>query len=139
MKIKLKFVIDTNIFVAGLINSKGACRKLIDHFLFDHFTLIICREIYQEYEYVLLHSDLIARSDAIEFLGLLRETALFCKIANTLTICTDRDDNKFLEAALESSAEYLVTKNIRHYPYKKYQDVKIVRISKALDALEKIF
>jgi len=28
---KLKFVIDTNIFIAGLINEKGACRKLIDH------------------------------------------------------------------------------------------------------------
>lgn len=36
-------------------------------------------------------------------------------------------------------ADYLVTKNIRHFPYKNYQNVQIVKISKFLKVLETEF
>ncbi len=53
-----------------------------------------------------------------------------------LDVCSDSSDNRFLECATVGNADYLVTKNIRHFPYKTYANVKIVRIKKFLDALE---
>jgi len=43
-----------------------------------------------------------------------------------------------LECAVEGKADYLVTKNIRHFPLKEYQGVNIVRIRKFLDVLERL-
>jgi hypothetical protein len=39
--------------------------------------------------------------------------------------------------AVAGHADYLVTKNIRHFPYKMYEHVRIVRIRTFLNALEK--
>lgn len=52
--------------------------------------------------------------------------------------CADPSDNRFLECAVAGHADYLVTKNIRHFPQKTYEDVKIVRIRKFLSVLETI-
>lgn len=137
MKKKHRIVIDTNIFVSGLINPRGACYKLIDHFLYRHFDLILCAEILNEYEFVLRHSALISPDDAAEFLYLLKQAAIFCKIENVLQICIDTSDNKFFETAIAGGANFLVTKNMRHFPLKKYEGLRIVKVSKALTELEK--
>ncbi|NIR49987.1 PIN domain-containing protein [candidate division KSB1 bacterium] len=55
-----------------------------------------------------------------------------------LAVCTDQSDNRFLECAVAGNADYLVTKNTRHFPPKHYSGVKIVRIRKFLNALEKV-
>ena len=98
--------------------------------------MIICPEIFEEYKYVLFNSKLIDLQDAESFLQSLNEISIFCVISNSLDVCKDKSDNKFLEAAIEGSADYLVTKNIRHFPYKQYDSIKIVRVSKALKAIE---
>jgi hypothetical protein len=55
-----------------------------------------------------------------------------------LEVCDDKADNVFLECAFAGNADYLVTKNIRHFPPKEYANVKIVRIRRFLQALEEI-
>lgn len=54
----------------------------------------------------------------------------------TLDVCRDESDNRFLECAVEGQADYLVTKNIKHFPYKQYQGINIVRIREFLTVLE---
>ncbi len=44
-------------------------------------------------------------------------------------MCKDPDDNKFLETALVGRAEFLVTKNLKHFPKKKYEDGRIVSVA----------
>lgn len=109
---------------------------MIDHFLADHFDLIVSPEIYDEYKYVLKNSKLIDQMEAIAFIELLHETAMFCYTSNILDICRDKSDNKFLEAAIEGTVDFLVTKNIKRFPYQEYQGIKIVKVSKALKAIE---
>jgi len=55
-----------------------------------------------------------------------------------LSICSDLSDNRFLECAVAGNADYLVTKNIRHFPPKEYENIRILRISQFLTVLEKI-
>ncbi|MFQ5637133.1 MAG: putative toxin-antitoxin system toxin component, PIN family [bacterium] len=58
-------------------------------------------------------------------------------MSEKLNVCKDPSDNIFLETATAGNAKYLVTKNIKHFPFKLYQDVEIVRVSKFLSHLEK--
>jgi len=45
--------------------------------------------------------------------------------AEKLSLCSDPDDDRFLECALAAQAAYLVTGNVRHFP-KDYKPVAIV-------------
>jgi predicted nucleic acid-binding protein len=59
-------------------------------------------------------------------------------ITGVLHVCKDPDDDIFLETAFFANADFLVTKNLNHFPKKSYQGVKIVKVSAFLRELEKI-
>jgi putative PIN family toxin of toxin-antitoxin system len=52
----MKAVIDTNVFLAALINRSGAPAKIRQHWLDEHFTLVISPPIEFEYADVLRRS-----------------------------------------------------------------------------------
>ena len=55
-----------------------------------------------------------------------------------LNVCSDLSDNRFLEGAVAGNADYLVTKNIRHFPQKEFLGVKIARVRDFLKVLERL-
>ena len=64
--------------------------------------------------------------------------SLHVQISGTLHACKDPDDDKFLETAVAGGANFLVTKNLKHFPYKSYGSVRIVSVATFLEELEKI-
>ncbi len=38
----------------------------------------------------------------------------------------DPDDNKFLECASEAKAEFLITGNTKHFPFKEFKETRVV-------------
>ncbi|HEX9652715.1 MAG TPA: PIN domain-containing protein, partial [bacterium] len=52
-------------------------------------------------------------------------------------VCKDPDDNKFLETAVIGRADFLVAKNLKHFPRKKYESVRIVSVATFLRSLKK--
>jgi len=70
---------------------------------------------------------------------LISKRSRFVQITGAFQICKDSDDDKFLETALAGGADFLVTKNLKHFPHKSYQSVRIVNVTKFLQALEKLF
>jgi len=135
----LKVVIDTNILVSGLGNPRGAPAKLIDRWLHGQFDLIASNPIFAEYTKILLNHPHVPDEKAGNFLGSLITLSEFVQIPEALIVCKDPSDNVFLETAVVGNAEYLVTKNIKHFPIKQYQSVRIVRVSQMLSELEKKF
>ena len=135
----IKAVIDTNVFVAGLLNSTGAPAKLILRWLKGQFDLVISEQTMQEHEFVFRHLQEVDQDKASELLKELRLSALRVAIPEQLHVCKDADDDKFLETAVIASADFLVTKNTKHFPAKRYQSVRIVTVSKFLDFIEKQF
>lgn len=137
----LHAVIDTNHIMSAILSSRGASAKLIEWMTReeDYFRLLISQPIWNEYQSV---ADwLIPDSRQLEKEGILNAIRLQAKWITPsiqLTVCRDLSDNRFLECAVAGGAKYLVTKNIHHFPHKEYRGVKIVRISKFLEALEKI-
>ncbi|MBC8184811.1 putative toxin-antitoxin system toxin component, PIN family [candidate division KSB1 bacterium] len=137
MKVKPKAVIDTNIFLSGLLNEFGAPAKLIKHFQNDEFLLVLSENILQEYQEVILEFNndvLINQADDL-FLTILNR-AIFINPSEKHDVCRDKDDNKFIDCAIAANAEYIVTKNIKHFPIKKYKGIKIVKIKDFLTVIE---
>ena len=136
----LRVVIDTNHIMSAILSERGASSKLIDWMTReeDYFRLLLSQPIWDEYVAVanwLIPASLQTEKERV--LDTLRSQAIWIEPNAELQVCRDSSDNRFLECAVFGHADYLVTKNIKHFPYKTYQGVKIVRIRTFLDALEK--
>ncbi len=135
----VRVVIDTNHIISAMLSGRGASAKLIDWMTGeeDYFQLLLSAPIWQEY--ITVAGWLIPASRHPEkerILRVLRTHSAWIEPDIQLHVCPDPGDNRFLECAVVGHAEYLVTKNIRHFPQKQYEQVKIVRIRKFLGVLE---
>lgn len=73
--------------------------------------------MYAEYEEVIRRPRL-ARNDEViaATLQTVREIGFWVKPVETIKVCSDPDDNIFLECAHAARADYLVTGNVKHFP-----------------------
>jgi putative PIN family toxin of toxin-antitoxin system len=137
----LRVVIDTNHIISAILSSRGASAKLINWMTReeDYFRLLLSESIWDEYftvaDWLIPNSKQPEKERIMEALSTHSE---WIKPDIRLDACRDASDNHFLECAVAGNADYLVTKNIRHFPPKEYRYVKIVRIKKFLKVLEKI-
>lgn len=135
MRPTIKAIIDTNILISSLLNDLGAPAKLIAHWEQGLFEIVLSDDIFNEYKRVFLEfTDRVEASKALELLEALKEKALWVEPSQKVSVCKDSSDDKFIECAVASGAEYLVTKNIRHFP-KIYKGVRVVKIKAFLSKL----
>lgn len=134
----MRAVIDTNIFLAGLLNADGGAAKIIRAFRDEEFELIVTHEVFDEYLRVihLFDNDLPAYKSE-ELLELVFAKAIKARPAVNHGLCKDADDEKFISAALGGHADFIVTKNTKHFP-KNALSVKVVNVRAFLDAVEKL-
>ncbi|MDZ7291954.1 MAG: putative toxin-antitoxin system toxin component, PIN family [candidate division KSB1 bacterium] len=135
----MKAVIDTNVVLAGLANRKGASFKILEHYLHRQFEWVNSQPVLDEYQGVLSVSQKVAPVHLQIFLHLLRKRTRLVQITGSLRVCKDPDDDKFLETAIIGGANFLVTKNLKHFPRKSYQKVRIVTVAAFLKEIEKLF
>jgi putative PIN family toxin of toxin-antitoxin system len=135
----LKAVIDTNVVFAGLANRKGAAFKIFQRFFQGQFSWINSVETLDEYEGVLSLSKKISTISLYIFLHLLRNRSVLVQIKNSLHVCKDPDDDKFLETAIIGDADFLVTKNLKHFPRKSFENVRILNVAAFLTEIEKLY
>jgi uncharacterized protein len=134
----LRAVIDTNIFLAGLLNAEGGTAKIIRAFQDGEFDLVVTPEVFDEYVRVLhLFDNAIPASKSEELLELVFEKAVKARSASARELCTDADDEKFISAALAGQAAFLVTKNKKHFP-KEVSSMKVVNVREFLQKIEKL-
>ncbi len=134
----MRAVIDTNIFLAGLLNMDGGAAKIIQAFRDGEFELIVTHEVFDEYVRVIhLFDNDVPAHKSEELLELVFSKADKVRPAAARGLCSDADDEKFLSAALGGHADFIVTKNKRHFP-KDAASVKIVNVREFLGAIEKL-
>lgn len=134
----MRAVIDTNIFLAGLLNMDGGAAKIIRAFQNGEFELIVTREVFDEYVRVIhLFDNEVPAHKSEELLELVFAKADKVPPAAALRLCSDADDEKFLSAAVGGHADFIVTKNKKHFP-KDAASVKIVNVREFLGAVEKL-
>ncbi|MCB9034800.1 MAG: putative toxin-antitoxin system toxin component, PIN family [Chitinophagales bacterium] len=125
-----KIILDTNVIVAALISNSVPTMILYDLVLTQEVNICLSNEIYLEYLAV-LNRDKFSKfsnfkSKANIVVSQLLDTATFYETNIKIDILTDTSDNKFLELAAVSNADFLITGNTLDFNLTEFEYTKIV-------------
>jgi putative PIN family toxin of toxin-antitoxin system len=128
-------VLDTNVIVSAHLKEEGLERFVLDLALARKLQLFLSEEILGEYEGVLARAAFkLSPAKVAASLRLIEKAATMVYPEKRITAAKDPDDNKFLEYAAESQADYLVTGNKKHFP-KQWQQTRIVNTRELLQEI----
>ena len=131
----IRVVFDANILFSAAFKRVGVPAQVVDLVTSGILTPCISNAIMEEYLDVLTRPVLRPHAArAREVLALMDKFAVHASPTRKLSLCSDPDDDRFLECALAAGAAYLVTGNVRHFP-KDYEPVRIVTPRQLLSRL----
>ena len=139
----IKAVLDTNILVSGLISSEGSPAKIIDFWEGEKFSLITSEEIIGEVVRVLSYPKIRTKynldKERIEdFINGLTIFSEVCKPQEKISVINDDpEDNKFLEAAVQVSADFIVSGDKHLLKLGEYEKIQIVKANTFLDLFKR--
>ena len=125
-----KVIIDTNVIVSALI-SYSYPAKILEKLVFGlKVTPCLTTEIFEEYLDVLRRDkfkkvpDFVNKAEVV--LVKFREISSLYFTNTKIELLTDISDNKFLELAAVSSADFLITGNTMDFRLKEFEYTRIV-------------
>ncbi|MDJ0598459.1 MAG: putative toxin-antitoxin system toxin component, PIN family [Crocosphaera sp.] len=124
-----KIVIDTNVFISALLNPLGTPKQVIE-IAVNHFTILQSESTYQELETRISKKKFdkyLEKNDRLDFLLAIKYKSSFIDICHQTIICSDSDDNKFLELAVSGIANYIITGDNDLLTIKSYQEIEIIK------------
>lgn len=123
----IKAVYDTNVVVAALLNPEGIPAFLLDLATQGRISLFLSPYLVMEYETVLRRAKFdFSPGRVTTILQAIQSHATLVTPRVTLQILSDSFDNHVLGCAVEAKADYLVTGNRRHFPFRVFQGIGIV-------------
>ena len=125
---KIKAVLDTNVIISGIFWT-GAPFAILGAWQQQRFLLVISPPILDEYRRVL---DEMTKQRPIPVLGSILEiielhSEMVTPVRFPKSVCSDPDDDKFLEAALAARADYVVSGDAALLEIKNHQGIQIVK------------
>jgi putative PIN family toxin of toxin-antitoxin system len=130
------WVLDTNVVVSGLLSPFGPPGRLIDALLARKLLLAIDDRVLLEYREVLLRPKFQFDCDKVQsFLAIMSFQFPVQAIRVKGISAADPDDTKFLEVAVASKANALITGNTKHYPSATRGNVRVLKPAEAWEEL----
>ena len=135
----MKIVLDTNVLVSGFFPRQSPPTIILDMIIEGILTVCYSSEIFIEYEEVLNRKKFI-------FIDKDRRKIVLNYIKNNGYLVSDipvgirlpdRDDEKFINAALSGQAQYIITGNMKHYPEIKYNATRVLLPADFLKEIKK--
>ena len=134
---KPKVVVDTNIFVSAHLVAKGNPAKVINCWVEDKYTIILSTPIIEEIAKV-LHRKGITIDRIERLLFLICQKAIMAPTKEKISVIKDDpNDNKFLECAVYSKADYIISGDKHLLDLEEYEGIKILTPKEFLEVLEK--
>ena len=133
---KPKTVIDTNIAVSALIARRGFSAQLFEKIILGEIQNFTSKEIIEEIEDVLKRKEITKRTAKPSRDFILTNylaKSIEVKPKTKVTIVEDKDDNKFIETALEAKADYIVSGDHHLLELKEFRGIKIVKAKELLE------
>lgn len=125
-----KVILDTNVIVSALISSSYPSKILYHLALTGKVDICLSEQVYLEYVDVLRRkkflkfNDFLINADIV--LKRLNEVSFFFQPTTKIDVLSDDGDNKFLELALVSNADFLITGNTNHFDFAEFGITRIV-------------
>lgn len=124
----IRVVLDTNVVVSAFLQPLGIPAAVLRLGLARTLEICVSEPILAEYEEVLLRPRFgLEPKDVKAGTSAIRAASLLVRPKHIVTVCTDDDDNRFLECAEEADADYLATGNLRHFP-KAWKGTRVVNV-----------
>jgi len=134
----MKVVLDTNVIVSGLLSPFGPAGQIIRQVASGDLELCYDARILSECKSVLIREKFPFIRESVE------DLLYQIKVNGNLTTgkplikrLPDKDDEPFLEVALSCGARYLVTGNLKHYPTKNQEGIRILSPTEFLEVYRK--
>lgn len=93
---------------------------------------------YTEYKQLLLTFPKIPAIKSKKILKIIDQLAIKINVRENFYVCKDGSDNKFMDCAVNGQADYLVTKNLKHFP-RDFRGVKVISVGDFLDVIERYY
>jgi uncharacterized protein len=113
----LRLVIDTNVLISAALKPDGLQRTALILAVTKPALFYVSHPILKEYADVLSRPELAIRKGIRQqLLQLVKNHSHIVTPSRRLEVCTDPDDNVFIECADAARADYLITGNQKHFP-----------------------
>ena len=123
----MRVVADTNVLVSGLLSPFGPPGVVVAQIVSGAVSLCYDGRILAEYADVLSRETFqFSETSIAALLGAIQVNGELTYAAPTPVRLPDPADEAFLEVALASMVDYLVTGNVRHFPAGARQGVRVV-------------
>lgn len=124
--IKPVVVLDTNVYLSGIIFG-GNPRHILDLIIENKISTITSPAILLEISQKLEKKFKWSKNQTLVIIKTIGKSAkLVCPQKKLSIVRADKSDNKIIEAAIESKANYIVTGDKHLSRIKKYQRIKIL-------------
>ncbi len=141
----IRIVVDTNIFLAAMLQPEKTCRRLLRLALEGKYQALMGEALFHEYEDILARDDLYIKCpiSSIEREDLFNAFLTCCEWINIYyrwrPNLRDEADNHLIELAVAGQAGVIVTRNIRDLTSGElvFDDLRIVTPDKFLEEFEK--
>ena len=134
----MNIVLDTNVLVAGLLSPFGPCGEIVRMVSSGELTISFDARIMSEYSEVLKRPKFIFNGEKaaalLEYIEFRGQPIAPSPLISSLP---DSDDEPFLEVAISSRAECIVTGNQIHFPAQLCQGVEVLSPSAFLTQYKK--
>ena len=132
----MRIVLDTNVLVSGILSPHGPPAAVLRALLTERVMLCFDERILSEYRDVLARGKFSFDRELVEELITFLETAGSPTLAAPLaTALPDPRDQMFIEVAVASHADLLVTGNPKRFPDEATESVSVISPRAFLDAM----
>ena len=135
---KIKAILDTNVLISRVF-WKGPPFEILKAWQEQRFRLAVSPPILDEYRRVL--DEMMKRRTLLVLTSILRIIEFHSEMVEPVSfskpVCSDPDDDKFLEAALAAHAGYVVSGDAALLKVKQYRGIAIIRPTQFLDLLSR--
>ena len=135
-----KVILDTNVIISAFLKAESNPALILALCLEGSLAVCLSETIWQEYRGVLRRKKFqgLDQESIEKLLSVIKQQALWVSPRIPVNILShDPADNKFLECALESQADYLITGNTRHFPLKMFHGTRIITPRDFIDLIGK--
>lgn len=128
----MRAVLDTNVLISATLIRDGTKDRILRAWQRDAFDLVLSPQILDEMGRALFYEKLrkarwMTEEEVASLARSLAREAVIVAGRVRVRVSRDPDDDKFLEAAIEGQARYVVTGHKDLLGLKVYRDIRIVR------------
>lgn len=122
----MRIVIDTNVVISGVFFG-GMPRKVLTAVVNESVSAYASKEIVDEYNGII--QEMISRKQGHIDISILTPLIQYMEIIEPETrvkVCRDKDDNKFIECAVDAKALYIVSGDKDLLDIEEYKGIKVI-------------